>query len=1046
MATTKMASDAIVMRIVEITIVSARIEKMQLNAGDKYRLQLKPLLASNALLITSRPQAKIKSQYKIFENVGLVWTSPFGLQCGILSVYLDHSGIHLELQLVRCQYLFFHEELASTTFNIALNATEDIVADLMYAGLAIGELHISVHIHAPTPADFKQQLGPAAANVGGNIKNTDNSKGLWDTLFKRLKLVNDLAEKAASFHPYAALAWGVVSAAYKIVEVQQQQDARILDLLQAMVDACDLADTIQQELKNNDPTTWNLVNTIMQQVTECIHFIQAYCVTKSFTLRLLKHLVNIDPIPDYIKVLCNLKKKLAGDVTVKAALVTLRVAEEVSYTYSSVILKELRYAKDAHYNFAHGCLEGTRTDVIQAIAAWALGAYLPNSMNSYILSIPCSEASRVLWICGPAGCGKTSIIRSAAALVKSYGRMGSFYGFSRTGPGGTLSQLFSTIACDIAQCDKVHEHHLVEVVKGDAPLRNTGDPQLQFEAMIAKPMNTAYAVGPTVVFIDAFDEADDNEDLREDVLNILCQNAVQVPENLRIIVTSRLPDVVHALYPNNSSEHPKGVNVLHVDRLDQSMTCQDVRMMVEKKLHSLCGNPVTDRKIQALVGKADISFQWASTACRLILKPPPGSSAQLELDYLSQPGAPVLANLYYDILERIVSYSRPALRETNLKRIKIALAPIQCARHPLQLSIICKLVHFEGVSHNNTLDVLKGIYQSLSSLLTGTLSGANEPIIPFHASIMEFFGDKNQSAAYYLDSNFSHAVLLEGCYAVMRNEIHFNMLQTPHSGRTLMRSADTLIGPPCVGSDALQYAAMSWSEHLAAQKQVDVRALLEWFYLCGAPWEELGFRWLEEGHNPLQQNVSHPLVKTINDILFEFYNYSNFSPAQTYLSALPMAASKSPLNMALLQPWLARFPGIPTVQQLSSYPAIASHAYSHVHALLKDKTTQMVPQKIPFARSHKWLLIDLESCEGSRSKDYYWCLDEHWGNGAQLEEPGVVIFQGGYSKSGQWLRVDFRPMKWGSQWAECYDPNAKVESVEDYVERIMELSDEWVNH
>ncbi|KAF8310629.1 hypothetical protein DL93DRAFT_2028992, partial [Clavulina sp. PMI_390] len=116
------------------------------------------------------------------------------------------------------------------------------------------------------------------------------------------------------------------------------------------------------------------------------------------------------------------------------------------------------------------------------------------------------ESSRVLWICGPAGCGKTSIICSAAALIKSYHRMGSFYGFRSTGAGGTLSELFSTIAQDLADCDNVRKKHLVEAVKDNKALCTTKNPQDQFDHMIVGPVGKSSAIGPTVIFIDALVE------------------------------------------------------------------------------------------------------------------------------------------------------------------------------------------------------------------------------------------------------------------------------------------------------------------------------------------------------------------------------------------------------------------------------------------------------------------------------------------------------------------------------------------------------------
>ncbi|KAF8310630.1 hypothetical protein DL93DRAFT_1574489 [Clavulina sp. PMI_390] len=193
------------------------------------------------------------------------------------------------------------------------------------------------------------------------------------------------------------------------------------------------------------------------------------------------------------------------------------------------------------------------------------------------------------------------------------------------------------------------------------------------------------------------------------------------------------------------------------------------------------------------------------------------------------------------------------MQEKTLKRIKIALAPIQCAPKPLTLHVISKLIQFEDVDAEDTLSVLQGIYQSLSSLLTGTSPGSRDPIASFHASILEFFEDEEQSKRFCLSREFSNGVMLKGCYDVMKSQLHFNMWNS-----TLPEWIVDRWSLPLDCTEELQHAKDQWTRYLIAQKDTDVQSLLEWVYYCILPWGELQLQ--NRMEHFLSHQALHPVV------------------------------------------------------------------------------------------------------------------------------------------------------------------------------------------
>src|SRR3984885_14517273 len=275
------------------------------------------------------------------------------------------------------------------------------------------------------------------------------------------------------------------------------------------------------------------------------------------------------------------------------------------------LLSEIKFAEKAYGDVDDPktqCLDGTRTEIIESILRWAMHADCPDAKEE-VGGVPKPDV-RVLWLCGVAGSGKSRISRSVAARLDKLKRPGSLYccdykNRETLNPGS----LFSTIARHLADQDELRKLHLVASVKDKTAIRKTDICGLQYRHFIVAPSANLPAVGDTVIVIDAFDEIG-NADDRADVLEILTERAHELPNGLRIIVTSRFEqDVQTAL----RSREAVGVDYLLMEGIPNSLTARDISVYVHDALKN---QELGD--LNQLANAAGDSFQWVSTACRYI--------------------------------------------------------------------------------------------------------------------------------------------------------------------------------------------------------------------------------------------------------------------------------------------------------------------------------------------------------------------------------------------------------------------------------------------
>ncbi|KAF7987071.1 hypothetical protein HWV62_225 [Athelia sp. TMB] len=352
-------------------------------------------------------------------------------------------------------------------------------------------------------------------------------------VLNKISLFMQIADDAAKVHPYAKLAWDVISVAHKIIMAQIAIDQSIADLANTMRTVYSFVDAIEAV-----PTKIDLLEGVIQQIfnqtVECGMFVREYA-GHGFGGRVLKEVMGASTPARVAKMadsFTSLHKQFNTIVTIQIATVSFRVQEDVAVLLENHTLDNLaRLAGDlASSDLASlsGCLAGTRRDIIGASHEWALH---PSENGN----------SNILWLYGAAGMGKSAVATTIATHFYELERLGAFIRFHRALFGRSRpSTVVLALAHQLALFDRRIAASVVYIINQDKKVL-TAPLTKQFDRLIVAPLTsipTLQAEGPIVIILDGLDECGMPDD-RAALLKALVAGIKNVPPNLRFIITSR---------------------------------------------------------------------------------------------------------------------------------------------------------------------------------------------------------------------------------------------------------------------------------------------------------------------------------------------------------------------------------------------------------------------------------------------------------------------------------------------------------------------------
>lgn len=345
------------------------------------------------------------------------------------------------------------------------------------------------------------------------------------------------------------------------------------------------------------------------------------------------------------------------------------------------------------------------------------------------------SASRVFWITGAPGVGKTAI---AAWLCEHRREVKAFHlcrhgHAQKSNPRKCVPSLAYQLSTQLADYqDRLNLLDLRQLIA-------ESDARTLFDRLIVQPLSGDYPrpEGIVVVLIDALDEA--TVEGRNELALFLATEFRRTPDWLRLVITSRSdPEVKHAL----QAYTPHLLNASSPDNKD------DIRAFLLRELKPFVsgGGAVPEAMIEAILHRSEGIFlyvEWVRqevTAGRLSLSEPEKFPKGLGEVY-----AQYVARQFPDV----TAYERD---------VAPALDAIAAANEPLELTMLATLFGWgERRQHE--------FQRSLGSLFS--LSGGR--MLPFHKTVIDWLTDADRAHQYFVSIEEGHQRLAEACWREYRH-------------------------------------------------------------------------------------------------------------------------------------------------------------------------------------------------------------------------------------------------------------------------------------
>jgi hypothetical protein len=421
------------------------------------------------------------------------------------------------------------------------------------------------------------------------------------------------------------------------------------------------------------------------------------------------------------------------------------------------LLDRLPREVEARYNAARCCHGDTRKDVIDSIIDWVLT----------------EDDTKVFWLHGLAGMGKSTIATSVShALYKRRWLGGTFF-FSRDQAARSKpDQLFSTIAFQMSSIHSSIASALCKAIALDLDIGHSAVVN-QFQGLIKGPLCDSKDLGhPLVILLDALDECG-SEKQRKDLFSIIRTEFATLPRCVKFVITSRPEADIRA----NLTSMDKVVKSFDLGTVKSRLVDADILAFISARMADIARSyeltidwPGRERR-EALVQRAGHLFVWASTACDFVEDDQnDGPEMQLDLilrnfDISSLPASPwtALDSLYLQVLQQSIP---PSASESRLDDVRRVLGTIIAAPDPLSLPDLAHVLNLRGASQGkHASDILRKLHSVLIVPPTDS-----QIIRIIHPSFADFITNRSRciDARFYIDLSNHRLHLAKSCLMRMQ--------------------------------------------------------------------------------------------------------------------------------------------------------------------------------------------------------------------------------------------------------------------------------------
>ena len=359
---------------------------------------------------------------------------------------------------------------------------------------------------------------------------------------------------------------------------------------------------------------------------------------------------------------------------------------------------------------------------------------------------------QICWLHGPAGSGKSAISQTIAEWCVHKETLAASFFFRRgAGDRSSIARLVSTLAHQLSSFLPATKQFIYNAVQKEPNI--TGKPiKHQFDKLVINPTRAVTSSflsvlprkKPMVIVIDALDECDDKESVLEFVQRLFeLQKMHRLP--FRVLVASRVEGHIQNI--DSSAAHVIALQDFNAHADIQAFFRQSFATLYQENHLVLRSQPFpSNDDFDALATKCGGLFIFAVTLMRFIKNSEGRPLHRLKAALAVQTG---LDPLY----KQIVS----AVPQNDC--FKQVLGTIILLRHPIPITSVAVLIQLEPA------DIVESLLGLQSVLI---IPGRDDLSVRlFHASLRDFFVDKDRSGALYIDPLRGHFYITINCLTVM---------------------------------------------------------------------------------------------------------------------------------------------------------------------------------------------------------------------------------------------------------------------------------------
>ncbi|KAJ7775231.1 hypothetical protein B0H14DRAFT_2401723 [Mycena olivaceomarginata] len=355
--------------------------------------------------------------------------------------------------------------------------------------------------------------------------------------------------------------------------------------------------------------------------------------------------------------------------------------------------------------------------------------------------------SRVLWLHGPAGAGKSAVAQSFCERLEADGRLGGSFFFKRGHPSrGNARKLFPTIAYQLALLPELNREISKRIEKDPSII--TRALSTQFHKLVIKPCHQSRHNRTLVIVIDGLDECD-NHQVQQEILRALDSAVHRNPLPFRILITSRPEPHIQETFKGPLRQFHRPLNIRQAFE-DVRKYLQDEFGRIHREHHDTMGavpSPWPSRRIlNKLVDKSSGYFIYASTVIKFIddkyFRPTERLAIVVGLIAVPDSESPYgpLDQLYTQILSGV----RPTARPRLLKILSLGFAMESTSRQRITLTLH-DIEELLKVEPGDVRLALRGLHSVIR-----IPSESNGQLFSHHASFIDFLKDPKRSGTFYV--------------------------------------------------------------------------------------------------------------------------------------------------------------------------------------------------------------------------------------------------------------------------------------------------------